>query len=398
MQWFGYDLPQGYLVANFMADAHAGNTGTEVTFSDITLKGTGVTLTNWAWDFQNDGIIDSYMAYPKFTYTLPGTYDVRFIAASATKSDTIICEDFYTANNGVFVYEGMEGARDMSGSWMRDFMLSNGYIVTYATEIPRYIDGYDALFLSFGNTASFNSVFEDGLARMLKGYLQKGGRVYLEGGAAMGTDQNSHPVWDLFGLQNALNPGPVPSFFDTVAGMPGSICEGISFFGTNQLGQLFIDRYNPNDEGIVAFEQPGYGNVAVQHPGPNGEKTFCFSYALAELQDSTSTREDLMWAILNYFDLITSVPGQIPGAAGLDLKVFPVPASRQITISFDLVSSGNTLLMVYDLSGKMLCIRDFGRLGNGFHSEIFDLDLPGGIYIMKVLSGDRAGIRKIVKL
>ncbi len=47
----------------------------------------------------------------------------------------------------------------------------------------------------------------------------------------------------------------------------------------------FIDKMTPNDNGIAAFEEDDYGTVAVQGEGEYGQKTFCFAYALAHLED-----------------------------------------------------------------------------------------------------------------
>jgi len=60
----------------------------------------------------------------------------------------------------------------------------------------------------------------------------------------------------------------------------------------------------PNENGIAAFEEDGYGTVAVQGEGEYDQKTFCFSYALAKLTDSEQgTRDTLMTRIAEFFDL-----------------------------------------------------------------------------------------------
>jgi len=62
-----------------------------VNFTDAT-KGNP---TSWAWDFNNDGVIDSTLQNPNYTYTAPGNYTVKLTVTlngskvSNTKADYI---------------------------------------------------------------------------------------------------------------------------------------------------------------------------------------------------------------------------------------------------------------------------------------------------------------------
>jgi len=92
------------------------------------------------------------------------------------------------------------------------------------------------------------------------------------------------------------------------------------FTTSTQVSNGFIDTYTPNT-GTVAFNESGYGDVAVQNTGSNGQKTFCFSYSLADLVDgvSPSTRNDLVTAIVNYLDFGTPpTPGFLGDINGDD--------------------------------------------------------------------------------
>jgi PKD repeat protein len=396
MEFLGYPLLGNYLMADFTADVFSGGINSEVNFSDISLQSGNEPLSA-QWDFQNDGIIESNELNPSYSYDKEGVYDVKMIISDGVNYDTIIQKKFFTVNKGVLVYEGYEGCRDMSGAWIRDFLLANDYAVTYVNEIPRYIGGYDAIFLSFGNQSSYYSIFENGLQKMVKNYLANQGKVYLEGGAALGIDQNDPPTWELFGLQNVINPFDLTTSFDTILGQPGSICDGMNFYGTNQAGQWFIDQYNPNNQGHAAFEQPGYATVAVNHTGAHGEKTFCFSYCLAELQDGESTREDLLWAILNFFDLVTGTKELDPQPETLNLQVYPVPTSGFLTVSFDLPEKAEVKLEVYDLPGKKIYSKEAGFAAKGINRESLSLDAPSGIYLLRVQAGSSVEIRKVVK-
>jgi len=53
-------------------------------------------ITSWNWDFQNDGIDDSFEQNPTFTYTDAGIYDVKLLVSDGTNIDSLIREDYIT--------------------------------------------------------------------------------------------------------------------------------------------------------------------------------------------------------------------------------------------------------------------------------------------------------------
>lgn len=69
--------------ADFTAGGTAGYAPLNVQFVDSSVGCTGA-ITGWEWDFDNDGIVDSYDQNPAHTYTTPGLYTVTLTARSAT--------------------------------------------------------------------------------------------------------------------------------------------------------------------------------------------------------------------------------------------------------------------------------------------------------------------------
>ncbi|HEX5054554.1 MAG TPA: PKD domain-containing protein [Planctomycetota bacterium] len=60
--------------------------GTTVQFTDTSTGGP----TSWAWDFQNDGTVDSNLPNPVFTYPSAGAYNCRLTVSDAISTDTIV--------------------------------------------------------------------------------------------------------------------------------------------------------------------------------------------------------------------------------------------------------------------------------------------------------------------
>lgn len=73
-------------VAAFGADVTAGPAPLTVKFSDQSLN----SPTTWAWDFENDGRIDSREMNPAFTFTQDGTYSVKLIVQNGTGSNEVV--------------------------------------------------------------------------------------------------------------------------------------------------------------------------------------------------------------------------------------------------------------------------------------------------------------------
>ncbi len=53
-------------------------------------------FSEWQWDFQNDGIYDSFEQNPSYTYTQPGTYSVKLKVSSKTMVDSLVKVDYIT--------------------------------------------------------------------------------------------------------------------------------------------------------------------------------------------------------------------------------------------------------------------------------------------------------------
>jgi len=91
------------IAANFSADPLSGHAPLEVNFIDSSHIGPqlpGATVSVWQWDFQNDGIIDSYEQNPSFIYNLPGVYSVKLTAISSNgMSSTIVKTNYISATN-----------------------------------------------------------------------------------------------------------------------------------------------------------------------------------------------------------------------------------------------------------------------------------------------------------
>jgi Zn-dependent metalloprotease len=242
----------------------------------------------------------------------------------------------------ILVWDGILNGQDYSGAYISNYLTNAGFTVNYTDVFPASMIGYDAVFLSFGNYGSSGSTlteFTAGMASVVKTYLEAGGNVYLEGGDALGFDQSSNfALLNLFGLFSAQD-GDQNSI-NGLQGQDGAITDGMLFTSSSQVNTDYIDRYTPNN-GTEAFFESSYDNVAVQYIGTLGQRTFCFSYALAGLNNgaSPSTKDDLMAALVAF--LIPGTPEIVLSPTSFNLSV---PVGDSTTAILGIYNTGSSLL------------------------------------------------------
>ncbi|WP_204245337.1 DUF3344 domain-containing protein [Methanosarcina horonobensis] len=86
-------------VADFLASVTSGTAPLEVQFTDAS---TG-TVSSYAWDFDNDGTVDSTQQNPLYTYGAAGTYSVNLTVTNADGSDFEVKTNYITVTQATQV-------------------------------------------------------------------------------------------------------------------------------------------------------------------------------------------------------------------------------------------------------------------------------------------------------
>ncbi len=91
-------------ITNFEAEPTAGTAPLTVQFTDLS---SGGNILGWEWDFENDGIIDSYEQNPEYTYQDTGSYSVKLKIYYGPLEDGYIKTDYInvTDSSGIDNYE-----------------------------------------------------------------------------------------------------------------------------------------------------------------------------------------------------------------------------------------------------------------------------------------------------
>ena len=113
-----YPIHTWQLLKADFASVTAATTGDTIAFSDLS---TG-NPTTWAWDFDNNGSVDSNDENPQWVYSSPGVYTVKLTVSGAlgtdveTKTDYITIANPSTSNGLVAYYPLGDDSDDYSGN------------------------------------------------------------------------------------------------------------------------------------------------------------------------------------------------------------------------------------------------------------------------------------------
>lgn len=96
-----------FLLPGFTSDSLSGQNHLRVHFQDLSVS--KPVIKSWAWDFDNDGVTDSYDQNPYHDFVLPGYYTVKLRVASDSLTDSIVRQDC------IRVFDG-ESALEFNGT------------------------------------------------------------------------------------------------------------------------------------------------------------------------------------------------------------------------------------------------------------------------------------------
>ena len=120
-------------LAKFSANPRFGSFPLEVNFTDISNNSTA-----WDWDFQNDGIIDSYEQNPVFSYNETGIYDVKLKATFGAVVDSLIRTNYIVVQELHLVAPQnpiiTKNENDIVLNW--DAVLNADYYLIYKSDDP----------------------------------------------------------------------------------------------------------------------------------------------------------------------------------------------------------------------------------------------------------------------
>jgi PKD repeat protein len=138
-------VPDEFLVSGgFTINNNYGEYPLVVNFTDTSLITPCGEINQWKWDFENDGIFDSYGQNPFWIYSEPGKYSIKLIAGNSNfmDYDTILKTDFITVCS----------------------MVPGFYAEPLSGDVPLEVDFYDTSYIEYSQISTWQWDFQhDGL-------------------------------------------------------------------------------------------------------------------------------------------------------------------------------------------------------------------------------------------
>ena len=114
--------------ADFEGAPTYGTAPLTVTFTD---KSTG-TITQWEWDFDNDGTVDSSDQNPTYIYNDAGWYTVKLTVSGPAGSDTCVKEKCIQVAGNIYYVDGVNGNDANGGTGWNDAFATIGKALSVA--------------------------------------------------------------------------------------------------------------------------------------------------------------------------------------------------------------------------------------------------------------------------
>jgi hypothetical protein len=134
----------------------------------------------------------------------------------------------------------------------------------------------------------------------------------------------------------------------------------------------------------------------IAKTSPGGEWNWFFPTSLAEAQERYRTAKFI------YEQIAAGVTAVGPAAGSpddrLSLGVTPNPAVGPLRADFTLPAAGRAVLEIMDITGRRVAAREVGSLGPGRHQVTMHESLAPGVYLVRIIQGNQARVRRVVLL
>lgn len=254
----------------------------------------------------------------------------------------------------VFVYNPFNINYGEYGKFIADFYNQNGITALHTDQLPPSFLPFSAVYILGGDMREY-TLWKEDLLNILINYIVAGGKVYLESSDIyeLLSAINSPQVNFLLGIGGGEIAEPEYRGMEELTGSPVTLTNGMNFENSEQFIHPVDKIFGNNFTGFTAFNESGYGPVAVQNIGIFGQRTFLSSYSIAALVDNNdvSNRYELLYRIANFLGL------EMEGYVGANFTALPTAALQSpATVMFqaNVYSTEEIDFYAWDLDGDGL--------------------------------------------
>ena len=337
---------------NFSADTTSGYLPFTVHFSDESTPSSRIT--SWSWDFNDDGIIDSYDQNPSWTYTEPGVFSVMLIVSDGITSDTLIKQDYIEVQRRLVQIE-----IPYTPGWN---LLSSPVDVLSTLSFPHLFD-------YAGRYRSRDSL-EQG-----RGYWAKPESNYTYTGYQIFSDSiEVTRRWNIIGTISE----PVP--VTQIGSIPPNIITSYFYEYDRDSGYRISDTLKPGKGYWVKVNEPGKLILSVSPvPPPSPNRIIIISDGELPPQPPKPLTTNTTFN-------------------GLKLhQNYPNPFNSSTQINYSVPNSMPVKLILYNLLGEKMMVLVIEVKEAGYYSLSVNFDnLPAGIYYYKIIADNAVKVNKLL--
>lgn len=254
---------------------------------------------------------------------------------------------------------------------------------------------YDAVIWFVGDESISDETLNDNEQNILRQYLRNGGKLFING-SEIGYDLDANgSASDKDFYYNFLrakfredNSGSL-----SIVGESGTLFQGLNFnYGLVSQGAPYNEDYPDAIDTLNGCQiLLRYGNNKIAGIGykglaPGGTKSCNLVYIgfpFETIVDSQA-RKDLMSAILNYFDLISSKEADNNKISFEVYQNFPNPFNPNTVLNFYVPEKSVVTINVYDVLGRFVYTLENKEFESGLHKINWNAEnLSAGIYLVK---------------
>jgi PKD repeat protein len=369
------------IVADFEADQGMGFIPFLVNFNNTSISH-NVVITGCAWDFQNDGIIDSYEENPSWTYSEYGFYSVKLIVTGESTNDlvtdTIIKENFINANE---LYTEFH---------------SNKTYGHFPLQINFYDDSY-SFPVNYGQINSWQWDFQnDGI---IDSYVQNPFWTFSEPGlysVKLVSGNSIYTTYDTILKTNFITVcGMLPGF--NAEPLTGDVSLEVNFFDTSFVEYTQISTWKWD------FQHDGL----IDAYGPNPTWTYPESGIYSVELRITDTSGQIWKSVVkeDYIQVnsITGFPQLLKESINDKLKIYPNPFTNDLIIEFEFDNPDVVTVQIFDVAFKPVAtITKDEKVSAGVKNWKWGSQTnnnPSGIYYISLQTfSDKQYIKKCIKV
>jgi len=401
---------------DFSSGLKTGHAPLEINFNNLTIQAEEPTL--FAWDFCNDGSIESNEKNPVYTFLQPGVYSVKLSASTNYYDGTSVKEDYIHVFNGEssLLFEQESGYAEIVGlpaltdNFTLEFYISPDMKGLLFPGSCLYDNGNFKISLQGGGLGIKKNSFAITLTDSLGDEF-----VYL-------SDENTYMLNEWQHVAVTFNSGELELYRngDNKVLTPKSGSEITLPLGSSINNNLIIGKSLNKEKGFSGgFDELRIWSIArvaeeirefINFPITGNEEHLLSSYKMDEgngilLNDikniSSGQITDAQFSFgVDRGDIILHAEEKSSGAPDIFTleQNYPNPFNPGTRIKFTLPENEKVVLEVYNVLGEKVTTLVDQSLNAGLHEVKFDASsgISTGVYIYRLQAGDFTSVRKMI--